>query len=78
VIPFGLANAPSTFMRLMNLTLRDCIGKFVIVYFDDILVYNRSLNIHLQHLREVLSLLEKINCLRMLKNVFFVKLVLCS
>jgi len=58
VMPFGHTNAPNTFMRLLNRVLRDCIGKFVVVYFEDILVYSSSFSLHLEHLRHVLLVLK--------------------
>ncbi|KAH9244937.1 hypothetical protein BASA81_017611 [Batrachochytrium salamandrivorans] len=50
VMPFGLANAPAQFQRMMNTLFRDSIGKFVLVYLDDIVVYSEDLETHKEHL----------------------------
>ncbi|RDY10581.1 hypothetical protein CR513_04866, partial [Mucuna pruriens] len=60
VMPFGLTNSPIILMRLMNHLLRSFLGKFV-VYFDNILIYNKSLKEHLEHLRSMLHVLRKEN-----------------
>ena len=59
VLPFGLTNAPATFMCLMNSVLNKYLDKFVLVFIDDIFVYSKSKEEHKEHLRIVLQTLKE-------------------
>ena len=58
VLPFGLTNAPATFMGLMNEVFRPLLDKSVVIYLDDILIYSRSWEDHQRHIAEVLDRLR--------------------
>ena len=71
VMSFGLTNTPSKFMRLMNHALRAFLGGFVVAYFDDILVYNKNIDKHIDHLHYVLTVLRKEKLYANLKKCSF-------
>ena len=70
VMPFGLTNAPATFQETMNELFQLYLRKFVLVFFDDILIYNKMWKEHLKQLEKVLSLLKE--------NQFYAKKSKCT
>ncbi|KAK3507042.1 hypothetical protein QTP70_001588 [Hemibagrus guttatus] len=70
VMPFGLTNAPAVFQALINGVFRDLLGRGVIAYIDDILVYSTSMEEHVRQVREVLARLQRFR--------LFVKLEKCE
>lgn len=58
VMPFDLSNAPSTIMQLMNHVFKPLISKSIVMYFDNILVYNQDEKHHLEHLHQAFEILK--------------------
>ena len=70
VMPFGLCNVPSTFQAIMNSIFRPYLRKFVLVFFDDILIYSPNWTMHLEHVQQVFEILRQ--------HQFFIKASKCA
>lgn len=73
VLSFGLTNAPATFQNVMNDIFREQLGKFVLVYIDDIVIFSSSPEEHLAHLECVLQILQKEKLFARLRKCHFEK-----
>ncbi|KAJ1700970.1 hypothetical protein LUZ63_000749 [Rhynchospora breviuscula] len=71
IMAFGLTNAPTTFQALMNGDLKPYLRRFLLVFFDDILVYSQSMKEHKEHLSLTLKLLSKIHLFAKMSNCEF-------
>ncbi|KAL5574714.1 hypothetical protein UlMin_016413 [Ulmus minor] len=69
-MPFGLCNAPSTFQAIMNSIFHSHLRKFILVFFDDILVYSPTWETHIEHVRTILDILRQ--------HQFFIKESKCD
>ena len=69
-MPFGLCNVPSTFQAIMNSIFHPHIRKFILVFFDDILVYSPTWELHIEHVRTTLDILRQ--------HQFFIKTSKCD
>jgi hypothetical protein len=67
---FGICNAPTTFMHVMNDVFRRFLDDFVIVYLDDILIFSRAWDEHVRHVKQVLDTFQR--------ETFYVKLSKCE
>ena len=69
-MPISLTNAPTTLCTLINKVLQPFLDRFVVVYLDDIVIYSKTLEDHVGHLRRVFSVLRQ--------NELYVKEEKCS